>query len=424
MPDSTHRLTTKERSALRRLIFQDALALLSLVLIVIVISGLTYLLFSSFKDHQIELAQRWRRRGEAALQKGDPKAAIGALRSALTYEHNRATEIELAEALAQAGRTHEAVAYFSTLRASEPGSGIINLHLARLAARQSKQAEAINYYQTAIDGTWEGDGYKRRREVRLELAQYLVSIHQLARARTQLLIAAGNAPNDPSALLKIAGMLEQSQSPTDALDIYRTLAKSHPPSWQALAGAGRTAYELGRFMTARQYLNRALYTRAFSQQPKAEQAAIRQMQSTTEKILALYPATNLTIHERARRILHNVEIARARFKSCEAPIVAAAGKQTALPAAQGTSSLLPATTPSNPLEQSAQASVKSLAARWAKVPLRPSLFHLEQNPQMEQTLMHLVYDTEKDAAAQCGPPQGKDALLYRIAQAPAAVEQR
>ena len=74
--------------------------------------------------------------------------------------------------------------------------------------------------------------------------------------------------------------------------------------------------------------------------------------------------------------------------------------------------------------QNAQASAKALAARWAAVPRYPTLFYLEQNPQAEQTLMQLVYDTELDAAKQCGTPQGDDALLYQIAQAPNAVEQR
>jgi tetratricopeptide (TPR) repeat protein len=422
--DSTHPLTTEERAALRRLIIQDAVALVSLLLIIVVLSGLTYLLFHSFKSHELDLAQRWKHRGEVALEKGDPNVAIDALRSSLAYQSDRSTEIELAEALAKAGRVHEAVAYFNTLRDSEPGSGIINLQLARLAARQKLQTQAIDYYQTAIDGTWEGDGYQRRRDVRLELAQYLISIHEFTRARNQLLIAAGNAPNQPVTLLKVAGMLEQCESSGDALQIYRTLAKQREPSWQALAGAGRTAYQLGQFALALRYLDRALYSRQFTAQPATVQATIRNMQSTTSQILALYPGADLTIRERALRVLHNVTVARKRFNSCEAPIAANAPAVPANPIAPATPPLLPPALQANTLAQANQATAKSLAARWAKFPRNPSLFRLEQNPQMEQSLMQLVYDTELDAAKQCGPPQGDDALLYRIAQAPYAVEQR
>lgn len=422
--ESTHPLTTEERAALRRLIFQDAVALLSLLLIIIVLSGLTYLLFHSFKTHELDLAQRWRHRGEVALEKGDPKVAIDALHASLNYQADRNTEIELAQALAQAGRVHEAVAYFTTLRDSEPGSGIINLHLARLAARQNHPAQAIDFYRTALDGTWEGDGYLRRRNVRLELAQYLISIHRLTQARTQLLIAAGNAPNQPKVLLKVAGMLEQCDSQADALQIYRNLAKRPEPSWQALAGAGRTAYQLGQFVLALHYLDRSLYARGFASQPSTVQATIRNMQSTTSQILALYPSTDLTISERARRILHNVALARKRFNSCQAPIASNPSTPPPAPILQHKSALLPPAVQPNSLVQSDQLTAKSLAARWARVPRHPSLFRLEQNPQMEQTLMQLVYDTELDAARQCGPPQGQNALLYRIARAPYAVEQR
>lgn len=420
MLESTHPLTTEERAALRRLIFQDAVALLSLVLIIVVLSGLTWLLFHSFKAHELDLAHRWKRRGEIALKKDEPMVAIDALRSSLAYQSDRSTEIALAEALAKAGRIHEAVAYFTTLRETEPGNGIINLQLARLAARQNLQAQAITYYQTAIDGTWEGDGYQRRRDVRLELAQYLISIHQFTRARTQLLIAAGNAPNQPAVLLKVAGMLEQCESEADALQIYRTLARQREPSWQALSGAGRTSYQLGQFQLALHYLDRALYARSFAQQPSTVQTTIRHMQSTASQILELYPSTDLTIYDRALRIQRNVAIARKRFNSCEAPVAAAA----AAPPAQPASSPLPLVVQPNPLVQNAQASAKNLAARWAKVPKYLSLFRLEQNPQLEQTLMQLVYDTELDAQKQCGQPQGDDALLYTIAQAPNAVEQQ
>ena len=46
------------------------------------------------------------------------------------------TEIKLAEALASAGRIQEATVYFNALLESQQGSGLINLQLARLAARQ------------------------------------------------------------------------------------------------------------------------------------------------------------------------------------------------------------------------------------------------------------------------------------------------
>jgi tetratricopeptide (TPR) repeat protein len=436
--DPTHHLHPRVRAARRKLLLQDSVALLTLVLIVAVLSGLTYLLHHSFENHRQELGQRWRQRGEAELRKGQSQAAIEALHAALSYLPDRRTEIELAEALAQAGRTQEAVAYFNTLRDQEPGSGIVNLQLARLAVRQNQEAQAISDYQTALDGTWEGDGYERRRDVRLEMARYLIQVHQFSRARTELLIAAGNAPDKPALKLEIAGLLEQCQSPADALAIYRNLAHRRNAPWAALAGAGRTAYELGEYALAHAYLDRASDARAFRQQPQAEQAMIEQKLKTTGELLALYPADDLTVRERAARILEDVRIARNLFENCQAPVALqplavppvttpqiASGSLPVNPlaraAARAKSLLLPSRVlPVTNLNTTAQA----LAARWAKVPQNLRLFDLEQNPEMEQMLMQLVYDTEKDAASRCGTPQGNDALLYMIAQAPYQVEQR
>ena len=58
---------------------------------------------------------------------------------------------------------------------TQPGDGFINLELARLSAKKKDPQNAIKYYRASIYGTWEGDGVVRRREVRLELARYLIA---------------------------------------------------------------------------------------------------------------------------------------------------------------------------------------------------------------------------------------------------------
>ena len=92
----------------------------------------------------------------------------------------------------------EATAYFNTLWEAEPGNGEINVQLARLAARSGNEDAAKRFYHAAIYGNWEGDGYLRRRDTRLELVRYLISRGQFDPARSELLVAAGNAPSsDP-----------------------------------------------------------------------------------------------------------------------------------------------------------------------------------------------------------------------------------
>src|SRR6202012_66272 len=124
--------------------------------------------------------------------------------------------------------------YFLVLWETEPGSGPINLELARLAARKSDVQATINYYRASIYGTWEGDGTVRRREVRLELARYLIAHNEFSKARTELLIAGGNAPDDIPLRMTLAGLLEQAQAPKDALTYYKKVLLEEPDNETAL----------------------------------------------------------------------------------------------------------------------------------------------------------------------------------------------
>src|SRR5580704_13606245 len=173
--------------------------------------------------------------------------------------NDRSTAIKLAEALASAGRIQEATVYFNALLENQQGSGLINLQLARLAARQGNENQAIEDYQKAIYGSWEGDGYVRRREVRFELINYLIAHNRLDQARSELLVASGNAPEDDiSVQLEIARLMEQADDPSDALHLYRVILRRHNSLQEALEGAGRTAFQMGRYLEAKKYLGRAL----------------------------------------------------------------------------------------------------------------------------------------------------------------------
>jgi tetratricopeptide (TPR) repeat protein len=189
-------LTASDRVERRRLIFADSLSLVTLFAITALLAVFTNYLYQSYASHQVALANRWLQRGDQAMREGKPQAAIDALSSALAYEpSDRGTAIKLAQALASAGRVQEATVYFNALLENQQGSGLINLQLARLAARQGNESQAIEDYQKAIYGSWEGDGYVRRREVRFELINYLIAHNRLDQARSELLVASGNASN-------------------------------------------------------------------------------------------------------------------------------------------------------------------------------------------------------------------------------------
>lgn len=250
-------LNPDERIQRRRLIVSDTISLTSLFVITAVLAVLTNAFYKSYATHQAALARRWLARGELDLRNGKPEAAVDALHSALIYAPDqRNIEIELASALASAGRIPEATSYFNTLAESEPGNGVINLQLARLAARQGNVTQAVEYYHRAIYGDWAGNGYVRRREVRMELVNFLISRQLYADAGDELLLSAGNAPDtDTGFLLQVADAMERAFDPADAFHIYKTILQHPPVSLAALEGAGRTAFQLGRYIEAKQYLS-------------------------------------------------------------------------------------------------------------------------------------------------------------------------
>ena len=414
-------LTPAERLAKRRLVLQDTLALLGIFASTCLLGVLTYLIFQSYSQHQRDAAARWKRRGEDALVKHNANAAVFDLRAALGYARDdRATEIELAGALAEAGRLREATAYFNTLWDKEPGNGNINLQLARLAARQQQPGSVLEHYHAAIYGVWEGDGAIRRRLVRLELVRYLISQSRFGEARDELLIAAGNDTTTRS-LLEVAGLLAQAHAPNDALHLYREVASRRPIVTEAVEGAGQMAFAMGHYRTAKLYLERAVTVAGSGAQPLVNRPLTERNLRIATAVLAAYPSPQLPERERLRRVIRSYETARARFASCSTQL------QSGTQSSGAASSNGAGAKPANPNA----AEVAALATRWQQEPPRLRIADLEKNPEREAAAMQLVYDTERDTerdtepitASSCGPPAGLDAILLHIAAAPDAVDQ-
>jgi len=386
-----------ESSATRRLILRDALTFLSLTLITAVLFAITLFLFRTFASHREELAQHWAARGQAAISSGHPEQAVVSLRTALSYAPGeRSYELLLAQALGDAGHIEESYNYFLGLWETQPGDGFINLRLARLAASKKDMQAAINYYRAAIYGTWEGDGAVRRREVRLELSRYLIAHHDLSSARTELLIAGGNAPDDVGLALTLAPLLEQAGAPHDALNYYQKVLTREPNNQTALEAAGRLEYEFGNFEEAHRLLERAVRERSIANSGEGGlPPEVTTMLNNSAQILTLAPSKKLPPSERVARILKARDLAKKRFESCNAQVFAANG--------------LP-----SPLQ--------SLSARWMSKEAtinRPAL--LNDSPEQD-AIMKLVFDTEVQTAPICGAPTGGDALLLLLAKSPKAME--
>ncbi len=390
--------TDNERDIKRRLILRDTVTFFSLTLITAVLFAITLFLFRSFASHREELAQRWSERGRAALSSGHPDQAIVALRTALSYSPgNRSYELLLAQALGDAGRLDESYNYFLGLWETQPGDGFINLRLARLAAAKKDMQSAVNYYRGAIYGTWEGDGPVRRREVRLELSRYLIAHHDLSGARTELLVAGGNAPDDVGLALTIAPLLEQAGAPADALNYYRKVLARDPENRIALEGAGSLEYGFGNFEEAYRLLERAERDHVAEGAGSSNLSPqLTTMMENSARILALAPWKELSDRERVVRALAARDIAKKRFDGCNAQVATASGIPSPL---------------------------QALAARWVSKEATVNRAALLGDHAMQEAVMRLVFDTEVQTSQICGAPAGDDAMLLLLAKSPKAMEQ-
>ena len=361
-----------------------------LLLITGVLFGVTLFLFRSFTSHRADLAQRWSDRGRSALQANRASEAIADLRTALLYAPGtRSYELLLAQALADAGLEQrksslidEAYNYFLGLWETTPGDGNINLALARLAAHKGNRADAVHYYRAAIYGTWdEGNGVEHRAAVREELARYFIDQHELQNARTELLIASANTPDTYERDISFGQLFEAVQDSKDAQAYYQKALATRPNDPIALEAAGRLAYNMADYESARRLLERAAERHA----PDA--AGDAKLAHNAASILALEPMPTLPQRERATRVVAIRGIAKKRFDTC---------KQAS--AAQ----------PVPPVLQ-------ALAARWAEPDATSSLAAMLRDPSRQDAALQLAYDTEHELQPVCGPASGDDALVLQLA---------
>ena len=373
-------------STTRKLIVRDSITFLSLATITIVLFVVTLFLFRSFQEHRAELAVRWSDRGLTALRQNRPEQAITCYRTALSYAPGEWNyELSLAEALARANRTEEAYNYFIGLREIRPGDGFINLQLAHLAASKQDVQAAVNFYRASIYGDWEGDGAKRRREVRLELARYLIEQKRPEMAKTELLVVGGNAPDDPNLDATLGHLLEQAAAPSEAMDFFQRALTVQPDNPVVLSQAGRLAYRLGDYKAAVSLLERSAEARSGDEKNAGILAKAR-------RILQLIPSELLPSHERVDRILTDRTIAKARWNTCSSSTHAGAS----------------------------QSSLQTLAARWMGPDATTSRSALLHDSDKQRSALQLIYDTEIQTRQFCGAPTGDDELLLRLAQDNAA----
>jgi tetratricopeptide (TPR) repeat protein len=365
---------------------RNELLLLS-VLVLIILFSVTTFSVQAYRAKERELARQWHTSGERELRAGRAEAALEDFRSALVYAPDDSLiELQLAYALAAAGHLPEARAYLLGLWEREPGSGTVNLELARLAAHSSSVPEAGQYYHDAIYGQWDDDPAGHRRRARLELAEFLLNAGQKAQAQAELIALTADLPPDPALETQVATLLLETAEYEHAAPLFRQVLRLRPNYAQALEGAGEASFEMGNYRDARRYLARAKREGALSPQSQSRL-------ETATLILESDPlAPRLSGQERATRAVHAFTQSMERLSGCAA--------------ARGVSL-------ENGPQQSDLRKVNALAlALQPKVRER----NLARDPDLLLMVTDMVFEIEKVTERVCGEPQGVDLALLLLSR--------
>jgi tetratricopeptide (TPR) repeat protein len=361
-----------------------------------------------YHGRRAELARSWFDRGSTELKAGRAAAGLSDFRAALVYaqrelapDEQQQYELNFVQALIATGNSDEARSYLLDMWDRAPGKSLVNLELARLAARMGNDADAKRYYNGAIYGVWDekaGDVLRRRMDTRLEFYRYLMGHGENAEAQSELLATAAAIPPDAQSHVQVGQLMLQSGQSQQALDQFQQALRLDSRNYEAMAGAGEAQFQLGNDREAIRYLENAAREDALQKRrpgsPSGDlatretgQAQVAQELAIAQSALALDPGRpGLDPMERAQRAIRAYDAALVRIESC--------AKEHGIALPEPGRSLTPFT--------------DAASDELAEVTLAR---HLEQlNP-----LMEFIFGMESAATENCGAPSDPtNAAIVRI----------
>jgi tetratricopeptide (TPR) repeat protein len=363
--------------------------LASCLALLIAMFGVTAFVTRTYHRRVHQLADQWYAEGESAFAAQNPKEAVVDFRNALVYSpYNLVFQFQLTQALIAAQRWDDAEEYLQNLLSETPGSGEINLSLARIAARKNSMADALRYYHAAIYGEWQENPIEARWQTRRELCEYLLSHHATNQAEAEVIALADNSQPGETEKLNTAGkLLLETQLWSRALDEFKLALASNRRDADALAGAGTAEFQMGHYEHALGYWEK------LPRERRAE-PGIAAMLEEAEEVEGLNPLSpGLTLREKARRTSDAVAAAEARVAAC----------------AQSIGQPVTTTPPTTDL-QKLYAAAEARKREWSAI-------RLETHPAQMADAMSAALQMESAATKRCGEPKaGIDRVLQMITQ--------
>lgn len=372
---------------------RETLVLVSFVMLAIffAITGFTV---QRYHASQQALGGRWYQRGETALNANRPDEAAECFHTALVYSRdNDIYQMRLAEALVKANRLPEARVYLQSLLERQPGSGQVNLELARLSAKSHGITEALRYYHTAVFGAWIDDPGAHRLEVRVELCKFLLENKLTNQAEAEIIALQTELPADARLHVEVGGMFMQVGDYRRALEEYRRALRLNSRQPGAWAGAGEAAFHLADYALARHYLLRAVET-----DPKNAEAV--QKLEISRLAVEFDPfERRLSERESSRRTVAAFRQALSRLKHC----------------AQSRDITLQ--------DQQSAGPFSDIYSQAIKMRPKVNLTTLRRNTDLIPNVMDLVLQMEETAQQACGTPPPIDQALLLVSRTRGNTEQ-
>jgi Tfp pilus assembly protein PilF len=349
--------------------------------------AVTAALARSYHAREEGLVEEWFQKGNADLTAGRPAQAFEDFRNSLSYgPENPPVQLRLAEALLADGQLTEARSYLVNLLDRAPGSGEVNLDLAHVSMQTGDVDQTIRYFRSAIFGSWEQAPTRQRRNVRLELCDFLISHRLTKEADAEIAGLAADTPADSGFLREENGRLFlRAGEPAKALVEFEAALQTNPRQSQWLADAAQVAFKDGDYLKAETY-----FSKADREDPSEEIHASLEL---VREVLGNDPfLAALSNEEQARRTWRDFERGLERLRECQAT---------------GAANL--------PSEQPAP-DLQLLGKDFQDLQQRLNLKLLGGDPEMRNEAMQLVSRIEDATAQVCGPPRGLDQALQLIEQ--------
>jgi len=368
--------------------------ILSAILLALLFA-ITAALARSYHSREQGLAAEWLQQGNTDLRAGKPTRAFEDFRNSLLYDpENPDVQLHLAEALLADGRFTEARSYLLNLWDRAPGSGQINLDLAHASMNTGEVDQAIRYFHGAIFGSWEKDPAIQRRNVRLELCEFLLSHRMTGEAQAEIAGLAGDTPAEDGELREENGRLfSRAGDPAKALSEFEAALHGNPRQGQWLAEAGQAAFDAGDFLKAETY-----FSGADRQKPSDE---IHVSLLLVRDVLSNDPyMPGLSDDEQASRTVRDFKRGLERLRDCTGT---------------GTSSSLSGSSSSSSSSSGPPISeLENLRKEAQELQKRVNLFSVGKNPEMRDEAMGILSRIEESTSSGCGPVTSIDQALKMI----------